>query len=78
MYIMMPMLIPRPRQPSNDIDVYLKLLMEDLVVPWNDGVQVWDAYKLENFTLRAMLFITIQDWPALGSLSSQTVKGYCA
>jgi hypothetical protein len=77
-YIMMPVLIPGPRQPGNDIDVYLKPLMEDLVILWNDGVQVWDAYKRENFTLRAMLFVTIQDWPALGNLSGQTVKGYCA
>lgn len=77
-YIMMPVVIPGPKQPGNDIDVYLKPLMEDLVILWNDGVQVWDAYKRENFTLRAMLFVTIQDWPALGNLSGQTVKGYNA
>ena len=37
-YIMIPVLILGPRQPSNDIDVYLKLLMKDLVMLWNDGV----------------------------------------
>ena len=25
-----------------------------------------------------MLFVTIQDWPAFGNLSGQTVKGYCS
>ena len=44
-YIMMPMLILGLRQPGNNINVYLKPLMQDLVILWNDGVHVWDAYK---------------------------------
>ena len=77
-YIMMPLLIQGPRQPGNDIDVYLKPLVEDLQLLWNDGVQVWDEYKRENFTLRALLFVTISDYPALGNLSGQTTKGFNA
>jgi len=30
-FIMMPVLIPSPKQPGNDIDVYLKPLIEDLL-----------------------------------------------
>ena len=44
-YIMMSVLIQGPRQPGNDIDVYLKPLVEDLLVLWNDSVWVWDEYK---------------------------------
>ena len=42
-----------PRQPGNDIDVYLKPLVEELLVLWNKpGVRVWDEYKQEHFDLR--------------------------
>ena len=59
--IMMPILIQGPRQPGNDIDVYLKPLVEELLVLWNKpGVCVWDEYKQEHFDLRAMLFVTNQ------------------
>ena len=39
-YIMMPLLIQGPKQPGNDIDVYLSPLVDDLQVLWNDGVRV--------------------------------------
>ncbi len=38
-------------------------------------METWDAYGQENFTLRVLLFCTINDYPALGNLSGQTVKG---
>src|SRR5438132_8308469 len=66
----------RAKQPGNNIDVYLKPLIEELLMMWNDGVEVWDEDKREAFTLRAMLFVTIQDLPTLGSLSGQAVKGF--
>jgi len=73
-YIMMSMLIQGPKQPGNDIDVYLSLLVEELQVLW-DGVRMYDAFKREQFDLRAMLFLTIQDYPALANLSGQSLKG---
>ena len=75
---MMSILIKGPKQPGNDIDVYFQLLMDDLQTLWNTGVEVWDADKREYFTLRAMLLCTIQDLPALGNTSDQTVKGFKA
>ena len=39
---------------------------------------MWDEYKQEHFDLRALLFITIYDWPALSNLSGQSNKGYNA
>ena len=75
-YIMMPLLIQGPKQPGNDIDVYLEPLVDDLMKLWNDGVRVWDEYKREHFTLKAMLFVTITDLPGLGSLAGQVTKGY--
>ena len=74
-YILLSILIQGPKQPGNDIDVFLAPLVEDLKVLWNEGVQVWDAYKRENFTLRSLLFCTINDYPALGNLSGHSTKG---
>jgi hypothetical protein len=39
---------------------------------------VWDEHKQEEFDLRALLFITINDWPALSNILGQTNKGYKA
>ena len=39
---------------------------------------MWDEYKQEDFNLRALLFVTINDWPALSNLSGQLNKGYRA
>ena len=77
-FIMMPVLIQDPKQPGNDIDVYLRPLIEDLLKLWNDGVPMWDAHEQVEFNLRALLFVTINDWPALGNLSGQSNKGYKA
>nr|AAX92860.1 transposon protein, putative, CACTA, En/Spm sub-class [Oryza sativa Japonica Group]ABA92603.1 transposon protein, putative, CACTA, En/Spm sub-class [Oryza sativa Japonica Group] len=76
-YIMMPIIIQGPKQPGNDIDVYLRPLVEDLKLLWKkEGVPVWDEDKQEEFNLRALLFVTINDWPALGNLSGQSNNGY--
>src|ERR1041385_6367486 len=78
-FIMMPVLIQGPRQPGNDIDVYLRPLFDELLELWaKPGVRVWDEDKQEEFNLRALLFVTINDWPALSNISGQSNKGYNA
>ncbi|XP_029128611.1 uncharacterized protein LOC109806195 [Cajanus cajan] len=77
-YIMLSMMISGPRQPGNDIDVYLSPLIDDLKMLWDTGVEVFDAYREEKFTMRAMLFCTINDFPAYGNLSGYSVKGHYA
>ena len=77
-YIMLSMLISGPKQPGNDIDVYLKPLIDDLKDLWEEGVDVFDANKKEVFKMRAMLFCTINDLPAYGNLSGYSVKGHKA
>ena len=69
-FIMMPALIQGPKQPGNNIDVYLKPLVDELLQLWKEeGVRVWDQDKQEMFNLRALLFVTINDWPALSNRS---------
>ncbi|XP_022031474.1 uncharacterized protein LOC110932449 [Helianthus annuus] len=74
-YIMMSLLIQGPKQPGNDIDVYLSPLIDDLKALWSPGVEMYDAYEKVNFTLRAMIFCTISDFPAYANLSGYSTKG---
>jgi hypothetical protein len=44
-FIMIPLLISGPVQISNDNDVYLKPLIDDLLVLWEkEGVRMWDEF----------------------------------
>ncbi|CAL9013883.1 unnamed protein product [Prunus brigantina] len=53
--LMLTLLIPGPKQPGNDIDVYLTPLIEDLKELWINGVEVYDAFSMSTFNLRAIL-----------------------
>jgi hypothetical protein len=61
-FIMMPVLIPSPKQPGNNIDLYLKSLVDSLLLLWKEeGVRAWNAHAEEHFDLRALLFVTINN-----------------
>ncbi|XP_073152849.1 uncharacterized protein [Henckelia pumila] len=77
-FIMLTMLISGPKQPGNDIDVYLEVLVEDLQRLWEGVDGVYDAYRRQFFTLKAVLLWTINDFPAYGNLSGCTTHGYYA
>jgi hypothetical protein len=67
------MIISRPRQLGNDIDVFLEPLMEDMKILSEHGVKMMDVF-LKEFTLKAIIFVTITDYPGFFSLSGQ-IKG---
>ncbi|CAL9018746.1 unnamed protein product [Prunus brigantina] len=75
-FMMLTLLISGPKQPGNDIDVYLEPLIDDLKSLWDEIRGVYDAHNEEYFTLRAALMWTINDFPAYGNLSGCVVKGY--
>ena len=37
---------------------------------------MWDEHKQEEFDLRTLLFVTINDWHALSNISGQSNKRY--
>jgi hypothetical protein len=75
---MMSGLIPGPQQSGNDIDTYLRSLVEDLKELWyNDRVRVWDEHKREYFDLKAILFVIVSDSPVARNLSGQSKKVGC-
>ena len=47
---MMPVLIQGPKQPGNDIDVYLRPLVEKLLQLWREeGIRMWDEHEQKEF-----------------------------
>ena len=65
--IMLTLLIPKPKYPGNDIDMYLQPLIEDLHELWNNGLAISDTLTKSVFNLRAILIWTINDFLAHGN-----------
>ncbi|XP_015165497.1 uncharacterized protein [Solanum tuberosum] len=77
-YCYLSLLIPGPKAPGNDIDVYLEPLIDELRELWYYGVDTFDASRKENFCMRAALLWTINDFPAYANLSGWSTKGALA
>ncbi|KAF5454852.1 hypothetical protein F2P56_024486 [Juglans regia] len=77
-YLILSMLIPSPKAPGNDIDVYLQPLVSELKVLWDVGVDTYHASKSEHFRLHAALLWTINDFFAYANLSGWSTKGKMA
>jgi hypothetical protein len=58
-HIMLSLLIPGPTAPGNEIDVYLRPLVDDLHELWNEGVITYDALTQQTFKLHAALLWTV-------------------
>src|SRR4051812_46084917 len=76
-YIHMSMLIQGPKQPGNNINLYLELPKEELQVLWNPGVKTWDAFKGEYFMMKVALLTTVHDYLGYGYVSGQVCHGHC-
>ncbi|CAM9000576.1 unnamed protein product [Rhodiola kirilowii] len=74
-FMWLTILIPGPTNPKKRIDMYLRPLIDDLIVLWNVGVDTFDASRRQNFNLRAALMWTISDFPAYGMLSGWSTQG---
>ncbi|XP_025632772.1 uncharacterized protein [Arachis hypogaea] len=77
-YFMLSLLIPGPKSPENDIDIYLQPLIEELKELWEVGVETYDASKNETFPMYATLLWIISDFPAYAMLSGWSTKGKLA
>lgn len=77
-YMFMPLLIPGPKDPTKDLHVYLRPLINELKKLWRTGEETYDRYSRTNFMMKAALLWTISDFPALGMLSGWSTKGKLA
>ncbi|XP_020088912.1 uncharacterized protein LOC109710609 [Ananas comosus] len=69
------LLIPGPKGPGNDIDVYLQPLVEELIELWEVGVETYDASCKKTFQMHTAVMWTINDFPAYGNLSGWSTYG---
>nr|GEX41203.1 hypothetical protein [Tanacetum cinerariifolium] len=65
-----------PKSEGSDADTSV-IRKKEYKEPWV-GVEAYDSHIKENFTLRAALLWTINDFPAYSMLSGWTGKGYNA
>ena len=78
-FVIMTLLIPGPESVTSDnIDVFLTPMVEELQTLWTEGVRCWDAFREVVFTLRAMILWCIGDFPAYAMMAGVTNKGYAA
>ena len=73
----MSMLIQGPKQPGSDINLYLKLLKDELDTLWSSqGVPTWDAVAEDYFPMRAALLCTVHDLPGYAYIAGQVFHGF--
>ena len=72
----MSMLIQGPKQPGNNINLYLGPLQEELDTLWKTPAKTWDTSKGVYFNMRAALITIVQDYLGYGYVASQVCHGY--
>lgn len=77
-YLMLSLLIPGPKAPGYEIDVFLEPLIEELKLLRDEGISTYDFSTDETFLKRATILWTINNFPAHGNLSGWSTKGYKA
>ncbi|XP_068328202.1 uncharacterized protein [Pyrus communis] len=63
------LLIPGPNAPGNEINVYLRPLIDELKELWESSVQTYNKMAAYTFNLHAIVILTINDFPAYRNLS---------
>ena len=71
----MSMLIEGPKQPGNDINLYLGLLKEELETLWKTPANTRDAAEKEYFPMRAALLTTVHGYLGYEYVVGQVVHG---
>ncbi|XP_074360755.1 uncharacterized protein LOC141701007 [Apium graveolens] len=74
-FIFMPLIILRDKDPTKDLNVYLRPLIDELKILWNTGVIVFDKASHSNFVMNVALLWTISDFPAYGMVSGWSTHG---
>jgi len=70
--------IPGPSSPGRNIDVCLRLLIDELTQLWSSWALTYDISRKQNFVMRAALMWTFNDFPAYWMLSGWSMHGKLA
>ncbi|XP_047326651.1 uncharacterized protein LOC124930343 [Impatiens glandulifera] len=68
-YMFISLIVPGPKCPQKNIDIYLQPLVADLKILWSQGVSTYDVSRGDTFNMGAIVLWTISDFPAYGMLS---------
>ena len=74
-YLLLTIIISGPKALGITVDVFLEPLMQEMETLWKHGVKMWDELAKSTFTCKAIIFVTITDYPGQFSLSGQ-IKGF--
>ncbi|XP_057247483.1 uncharacterized protein LOC125492831 [Beta vulgaris subsp. vulgaris] len=74
-FMFLSLLVPGPKNPKGNLDVYIQPLIEELKQLWEIGAMTYDISQKQNFMLRAALLWTVSDFPAYGMLSGWATAG---
>ncbi|GKC60371.1 putative transposase-associated domain-containing protein, partial [Tanacetum coccineum] len=77
-HVKLSLVIPGRKNPGQNLDVFLQPLIKELKTLWNDGVETYDAYRKNNFNMKATLLWTVSDFPAYAMLSGWSTHGKLA
>ena len=77
-FSLLTLLIPGFKSPGNDIDVYLRALVDELKQLSEDGVETHDASNGTTFKMDAALMWTTNNFPIFANLSGWSTKGKLA
>ena len=73
----MSVLIEGPKQPGNNLNLYLGLLKEELDTLWRMPVNTWDTLEGSYFPMKVALLTTVHDYLGYGYVAGQVVHGFC-
>jgi hypothetical protein len=73
-YMFLCLVIPGPEHPGTRLHVMMQPLIDDLDKLWQ-GVEAYDCYKKQRFTLRAAFLWSIHDFPAYGIFAGWSCHG---
>ncbi|GLT29182.1 hypothetical protein SLA2020_040630 [Shorea laevis] len=74
-YIFLSLIIFGPQSPGKNIDVMLRLLIDELKQLWAPSVRTYDSFRHQNFNMRAALMWTISDHPGYSMLLGWSTDG---
>ncbi|XP_076932154.1 uncharacterized protein LOC143597558 [Bidens hawaiensis] len=75
-FVKLCLVIPGRKSPNQNLDVFLRPLIDELKELYEEGLEVYDAYRKENFTMKAILLWTVSDFPAYAMLSGWSTHGH--
>ncbi|XP_055962322.1 uncharacterized protein LOC126687685 [Mercurialis annua] len=77
-FMFLTVILPGPRNPKHQMDIFLQPLIAELNQLWEFGVQTFDVQRRQNFQMKAALMWTINDFPAYSMLSGWSTSGRLA